>query len=216
MSIRKRLKAVVTIEVVMAIALSVVVLFLVLGLFSENIQTMATKGKLAEMNRHNDAKTSFEPQAVDPTQTQINVQMVGDLGTLAWYHSQAQATIESLGAKATLTNQELIDLARALTVFAESVPGYEGVKDGWQNQAINNNCMGNTTCGSGSTNSYWTVGYTHGIIFRWSSYVTKINLKDNNWSNGNPNAGVDPSDNDDVRVRVSNVQSINSYPFLSQ
>ena len=110
---------IVSIEIILSIALSVVALFFILGLFSDNLHTMATTGKLAQMNNNNETKTQFAEG--NPTKTEINVQLVGDQGTLAWYNAQAKATIEQLGAKTTpLTSQELTDLARALTIFADT------------------------------------------------------------------------------------------------
>ena len=120
MSIQRRFKqAGVSIEIIIAIALSVVALFFILGLFSDNLHTMATTGKLAQMNNNNETKTQFAEG--NPTKTEINVQLVGDQGTLAWYNAQAKATIEQLGAKTTpLTDQEKIDLAKALTIFGDT------------------------------------------------------------------------------------------------
>lgn len=210
MSIRKRLKAGVTIEVVMAIALSVVVLFLVLGLFSDNIQTMATRGKLAQMNAHNnDNKTVYEDQTGDPTQTQINVQMVGDQGTLAWYHSQAQAIIEGIGSQPPpLSDKALVDLARALTVFAESVPAAHSVTNGWQNEALG----GTKLAGTGI--SYAQLASNNHIYFMWgysNRYQTTAQLstgsKNYDWKNGNDYVASDPTTGEPDRI--SNVTFIN-------
>ncbi|MDD3437186.1 MAG: hypothetical protein PHC64_08560 [Candidatus Gastranaerophilales bacterium] len=119
----------ITIEITLSLALTVVVLFLLLGLFSDNIQTMAAGTGMQNLfNRDNEfAQTSMTKLAFDPTGTQVNVQIVADHG-LEEIHLAAQAVIERLAALDNLTPAQIMELAQSLTVYCESgniAPDYE-------------------------------------------------------------------------------------------
>ena len=209
MSIKKRFrKAGITIEVAIAIALSVAVLFLVLGMFSDNLQTMATKSGLAKQTDTNATENKVAYAAGgNPTATQINVQLVGDQGTLAWYNAQAKTTIENLGAKANLTDQELVDLARALTVFAESIPSQHSVTNGWQNEALSSAKL------AGGNLTYAQVASKNNIYLFWGNpaYQTNVNTSTPRppyiWGPNSSNPTADPTLLDSERM--PNIQAIN-------
>lgn len=114
----------VTVEVTLSIVLTVTVLFLVLGLFGNNLSIFdANNGNVKD-----GMKNLFKPKpanswadttakrtqisVVDPTQSQENVELVGAQG-LDWYLSQAQGTYNKYYPRTDLTQTEAQDLARA-------------------------------------------------------------------------------------------------------
>lgn len=107
----------VTIEITLSIALSIVVLFLTLGLFSDNLKSMASNSGIHNLfNRNNEiAKTKTDSWGIDPTKTQVNVQVVADQG-LDWYISNAQATIDKYLKTPPTTSAQMGDLAKAETI----------------------------------------------------------------------------------------------------
>lgn len=131
-------KAAITIEVTLSVALSILVLFLALGLFSDNLATMAANSGIQNLfNRSNQtAKTYYSKQNVDPTKTavnmntsQINVQIAGDQGstntktppTLAQYLKQAQDIIDKYKTTPPTDQSQMEELARAeLAKFIDS------------------------------------------------------------------------------------------------
>lgn len=118
----KSKKAGITIEIALSLALMVVVLFLVLGLFSNNLQAIAkNSGILNFFNKKNEISKTFNTadyQKVDPTQTQVNVQVVADQG-LDFYLAKAQATVDQYkNATTPLSQQQIEDLARAITALS--------------------------------------------------------------------------------------------------
>lgn len=119
----KTKKAGITIEIALSLALMLVVLFLVLGLFSNNLQGIAKNSGIMQI--FNKSKSSdklygsntfsiSDRQGTDPTQTQVNVQVVADQG-LDYYLTQAQNTIDQYKDATSLTPQQTEDLARAIT-----------------------------------------------------------------------------------------------------
>lgn len=117
-------KAGITIEIALSIALSVIVLFLVIGLFSENLKTMMSRIGLKSFFRASE-KTTVADWGDDPTATQINVQIAADYG-LSSEHKKAKAAIEDYYNNKS-TNGRLNDLkadqrnlAKELTKYALS------------------------------------------------------------------------------------------------
>lgn len=108
-------KAEVTIEITLSIALSIVVLFLVLGLFSENLSTMAANSGLRNLfNRDNStAKTAYNNWNVNPTTSQVDVQISGDQG-LDYYLTRAQAVIEKYRNNPPTTKAQAEEEAKAI------------------------------------------------------------------------------------------------------
>lgn len=118
----KTKKAGITIEIALSLALMVVVLFLVLGLFSNNLQAIAShSGILNFFSKKNEVAKTFSTadyQKVDPTQTQVNVQVVADQG-LDFYLAKAQNTVDQAkNATTPLSQQQIEDLARAITALS--------------------------------------------------------------------------------------------------
>lgn len=114
-------KAAITIEVTLSVALSILVLFLALGLFSDNLATMAANSGLQNLFNKSQ-KTTYSTQTVNPTKTSINVnetsqenvQVVASQGiTLAEYLEQAQKTIDKYKATPPTDQAQMEDLARA-------------------------------------------------------------------------------------------------------
>lgn len=114
-------KAAITIEVTLSVALSILVLFLALGLFSDNLATMAANSGLQNLFNKSQ-KTTYSTQTVNPTKTAINVnelsqenvQVVASQGiTLAEYLEQAQKTIDKYKATPPTDQAQMEDLARA-------------------------------------------------------------------------------------------------------
>ena len=119
----------ITIEVSLSVALTVVVLFLVLGLFSDNLQTMAANSGIRNLfNRENEiAKTNPDSWGTSSTRTTVgvhdstasqeNIQVVAEQG-LDYYVAQAEATISKYLETPPTTAAQMEDLAKALTIAA--------------------------------------------------------------------------------------------------
>ncbi len=107
----------ITIEVTLSVALSILVLFLALGLFSDNLATMAANSGIQNLfNRNNEiAKTKQDTWGIHPTKTQVNVQVVADQG-LSWYLTQAQEKIAYYNQNPPTTQAQVEDLAKQLTI----------------------------------------------------------------------------------------------------
>jgi hypothetical protein len=115
----------VTIEVSLSIVLSIVVLFLILGLIGDNIKLMAANGGINNLFKGNTAKTKTDNWNVDLASnkvavTEIPVTTVADQGhTLEWYLDWAQETVDDAkSGKTALTNSQIEDLAKALTILS--------------------------------------------------------------------------------------------------
>jgi len=118
--VRNAKRAGITVEVALAALLSVTVLFLVLGLFSQNLQVMAANSNINNLFNRTDKMTAHNSFNRDYTSSQVNVQIVGEQGITA-IHDQAQKAIDALAAKTTpLTDQEIASLAKYFTILAMS------------------------------------------------------------------------------------------------
>jgi len=125
MLVRMNKKRADTTEVILAVTLAVVVTYLILNLFSTNINTLVNNSGIHKLLFKNNAdnKTSFSKMDTDPTKTEVNVQMVADQADLARYHNEAAGVIEDIAMESgteTLYDQDKIRLAKFLTIYAES------------------------------------------------------------------------------------------------
>lgn len=117
----------ITIEITLSVALAVVALFLVIGLFSDNLQTMAAGGMQNLFNRDKAAiKTGQDSWIADQTGSQVNVQVVADQG-LEYYLSSAQSTIDKYKDRTDLTQAQIEDLAKAITILSVNKGTTSGV-----------------------------------------------------------------------------------------
>lgn len=116
--------AAITIEITLSVALAVVVLFALLGLFSDNLSTMAANSGIHNLfNKRPSMDQADASWGKNPTATQVNVQIVADQGlTLNDYVNNAQATINKYKNRNDLTPTEIEDLAKALTVLSITNP----------------------------------------------------------------------------------------------
>lgn len=107
----------VTVELLLAILLSVVVLFLILGLFSDNLKQMIVNSNISRVFANNSAKTTYSNQNADPTQTQEEVQIVAD-HALDWYFKNAQKLIATYRQipPDKISETELEDFAKQVTI----------------------------------------------------------------------------------------------------
>lgn len=164
----------VTIEVSLAMALGIVILFLAIGIFSENLKTMALSSGM--QNLFNKDKTAAKTEgwgtgksitlANDPTASQENVQVVASQGlTLNQYVANAQATINQYTTTPPTTEAQMEDLAKALTIYAVSigttnninnfVATKNGIRINFNSTDADMNPIGKTTV-NGKTISYDT------------------------------------------------------------
>lgn len=112
----RRKRAGITVELLLAVVLAVVVLFLILGLFSNNLKHMVVNGNISRIFANNSAKTAYSSWGANPTQTQVNVQTVADNG-LDWYLDQAQAALTNYIANPPKNADETMDLAKWATIL---------------------------------------------------------------------------------------------------
>lgn len=116
----------VTVETTLSILLAVVVLFLILGLFSNNLKEMIANSNMSRLFVNNaNSKTVNQKWGVDPTKTQVDVKIVADQG-LDYYLTQAQQTIAKYKATPPQNESEIEDLAKAATI-AKIVNGTSGL-----------------------------------------------------------------------------------------
>ncbi len=77
---RERKFAMVSTEVAVGIALTVVALFVVLGLFGDNLSTLVANTKLGNVFNENSSKTEYNSFDRDYSDSQVNVQIMGEQG----------------------------------------------------------------------------------------------------------------------------------------
>lgn len=122
-SLQKR-KAAVSTELVIGIALAVVALFLVIGLFNNNLKNMIVNSNISRMWGNNAQKTDWNE---DPSQAQQLVQLTGSQG-LEYYLTQAQDAIAKYKANPPKNEAEMEDLAKQATIA--KIIGYYGDSPG--------------------------------------------------------------------------------------
>lgn len=139
----RRKRAGITVELLLAVVLAVVVLFLILGLFSNNLKHMVVNGNISRIFANNSAKTAYSSWGTNPTQTQVNVQTVADNGALIrQYLNKARAAIDNYKTNLPTTIEQKEDLARQITI--ERVIG-------------NNDYMNNTELAGYNTPDYGNI-----------------------------------------------------------
>lgn len=207
-----------TIEVALAIVMALLVLYLVLNLFSGNIQTVVKNSGLYKVTHKDNAdkKTANIAMDTDPTKTQINVQIVADQGSLAQYHNDAAATIERYATESkteTLTDENIQNLALQLTIFAESGSAGTLVKDLLKTPLPD----GTTYKDFGSSNGIEitddpsrsrskTIVEKNGNL-SWKVVYWGTQYKPNTTQEYNPDGAV-YSNTTDLRLRVKNIEGI--------
>lgn len=108
----------ITVEVSMSIALGLIALFLVFGLFNDNLSSMAAHSGIQNLFKRQSPSTSDwgKTNVKTPiTLSDEHVQTVGVQG-LDWYLAQAQATINKYNGRTNLTQAESEDLAKSLMI----------------------------------------------------------------------------------------------------
>ncbi len=98
----------ITVEVAIGIALAVIVVLVTLGLFSENLSTMISNSGMANMFK-NSNKTTYSSFGRDYTNSQVNVQLIGEQGlamlrNIANNKAIAQIDKYMSGADTSVTN----------------------------------------------------------------------------------------------------------------
>lgn len=96
--------AMVTTEVAVGIALAVVVLFVVIGLFNSNISTMISNNKIANMFKGNDSKTEYESFNRNYSESQVDVQIMGEQGLSMLRRKANNKALELIEAQPTSAN----------------------------------------------------------------------------------------------------------------
>lgn len=148
----------VTIEVSLAMALGIVVLFLAIGIFSDNLKAMVAASGIQHL-LNNDAQATkvggwgnTKPLTVanDPTQSQDNVQVVADQGlTLGQYIANAQASINKYLTTPPTNEAQMEDLAKALTILSVNAGTtsniYPDLRRQYVSISLNNGAVGTTT-----------------------------------------------------------------------
>jgi len=124
--------------------------------------------------------------------------MVADQGTLAWYNIQAKGTIKRLGKLDSLTNAQVIDLAKSLTVFGKSTA----------TSPMGETLFKNTTL-AGTQLSYYNLGKNNNpsIVVHFGGaygYTTRVGNTLYDWNN--EYASLQPADNE--AHRIANIQTI--------
>lgn len=112
-------KANLSLELILSSALGLCVLFLVLGLFGNNLKDMFDHGNMNNLFNNKAEATSYSKWGKNYSNSQVEVAVVAEQG-LSAYHDNAQKTIESLAKLPVLTDEQKISLAEALTVYGES------------------------------------------------------------------------------------------------
>lgn len=140
----------ITVEVSLAMALGIVVLFLAIGIFSDNLKNMAANAGIQHLFNKDAqaAKTHYDSKNINYNASQVNVQTVADQGlTLDQYVANAQATVNTFPANPTPSQIE--DLAKALTILSIKAGTTSGVYPDLRRQyvsiSLNNSAVGTTT-----------------------------------------------------------------------
>lgn len=166
----------ITVEVSLAMALGIVVLFLAIGIFSDNLKTMVSASGIQNLFKQNSnsAKTHYDTQSTDysgsqiavankPPSSQENEQIMGDQGltlnTLQDYLDNSQATIDKYTKNPPTTEAQLEDLAKAATI--KKVNDSSSLTQQEKTLLIQNNITINVTNGQTTINNSKTINYSH-------------------------------------------------------
>lgn len=128
------LSAEVTVEIGLSLALSIVVLILALGLFNDNIKSMASNGGIRNLFKSNEiakVETDKANWGNNPARTEIHVQVVADQG-LSGYVNKAKDKCKTYALTNPTTEAQVEDMAKQLTVLAIGI----GSTDGFDSNAL--------------------------------------------------------------------------------
>lgn len=208
--IKKR--ASIAVEVTFAILLSLGVLFLVLGMFGDNLNDMMNHGGLPNVFNETAAKTKVTDWNIDPTNNKITApeaQMAGYEAVLSDYNKKAQDNIESYyeeSQSSSLNDEDTKNLAMWLAIFANSSTTGSGKP------------LLEDTYFKNSNTSYYDFGYSKKInLDNLDVYkLTTTNTSDPttyNWGNylnhKNENAKSGIEEGTSAKNRVSNIRDEN-------
>jgi len=134
-------RAGVTVEVVIAIILALSVLFLVLGLFSDNLKTIADNAGINNLVKKDTSTVTANAKLnKNYTNSVVNVQIAGQQG-LQWFMNNTQKQIDVLNTKSTtgavvapattgLSAADQIDLAKYFTAKSMLIKWGVPIPDG--------------------------------------------------------------------------------------
>lgn len=114
---QRRKLAMVTTEVAVGIALAVVVLFVVIGLFNSNISDMISNNKMSNMFKNNDSKTTYESFNRNYSESQVEVQIMGEQGLSMLRRKANNKAIELIEANLSSSNVNGDSIAYLSTVI---------------------------------------------------------------------------------------------------
>lgn len=118
-----------TVEIGLSLALALVVLFSLLGLFSDSLSAMASKGGINNLfSKRPSMEQADSSWGRNPTASQVNVQIVADQGlTLNDYVNNAQATVDKYTKNPPTTEAQIQDLAKAITILSVNAGSTSGI-----------------------------------------------------------------------------------------
>lgn len=123
------LSAEVTVEIGLSLALSIIVLILALGLFNDNIKSMASNGGIRNLFKSNEiakVETDKANWGNNPARTEIHVQVVADQGnTLESYVNKAKDKCKIYALTNPTTEAQIEDMAKQLTVLAVNASSFD-------------------------------------------------------------------------------------------
>lgn len=109
-------------EVAVGIALAVVVLFIALGLFSDNLKQMSLNTKLSNVFNSDGAKFEYSKFGRDYSNSQINVQLTGEQGLEQLRRKANNKAIELIESPFSIANTKVNEIAY-LAVAIKSIVG---------------------------------------------------------------------------------------------
>jgi len=195
----KRKNGEITVELTLSVALTAVVLFLVLSLFSGNLQSMTANSGIRNLfNRNNTngwgttSKTKTEVNLENAIRTQVDTQVVAEQG-LQYYVKKAEEVIKNYQTTPlpNADSAQKLELAKALTIAAVNHGQVLGTQANGQtvNWSSYYTTYGIRVTIYPSNNTYSTV--VNGTIYKYNNSGSAI---DGNSSQNN--------DNDDAKVKV--------------
>lgn len=206
----KQKQASVTMEIVFAILLTLGVIFVSLGMYSDNIKNMMDNGGVQNVFNKTSAKTEYDKWGIDPTRNQITapeVEATSWEAILAGYNDKAKTKIEEYYAQTqsgtVLTDTDKMDLAMWLAIYANSS------KVGYGKTLLQNSP-------AGASWDYYGFGLNQNIDF--SAFVQKYELTINSglpsektisWDNSNFKTRGElfsTTDVDRIKGRVLNIR----------
>lgn len=180
-SLNGRKRAGITIEVMLAAALALIVLFMILGLFSNNLKKMFEGGSINNMFTNNQSTSTFDKDyGYKATSSQDNG-AVGDqalaMQKIEDYRAEAVSKINYYAGLKSLTNEQRLDLAKYLTIFGEaaeipSTAAGQNSISAFQDTALYKTSV--TTDGHNNGKSYQTLANDNGITFNWAQGTNSL------------------------------------------